>query len=113
MNSINIKEKDLLQEWAKRNGDNSIFEKEAGKDSYFVERGQDLTEIWNYQFSTIGELKNIISAIIGSDIESDLEKLIVVSAFKCKNLTGKISASDVRSAEQENDEKIPEYIYVF
>ncbi|MDE6626710.1 MAG: hypothetical protein K2K56_10150 [Lachnospiraceae bacterium] len=114
MNSINIKERQMLQEWASVHSDENIFDRRCKVDenSYFVSRNREDTYIMKYKFETIAQLQENIKRICGDEIDLQTQKLLAIAAFKCK-------ASQVEDTHEANAKnnvdrgKLPEFTYAF
>lgn len=114
MNSIDIREKDLLQEWAAANSDGEIFEKRCSEDmdSYFITRKEEDTYIMSYQFETIPQLQQMINNVCAEQIDVQRQKLLSIAAFKCRE-TPEENSDEGEKRESVDRGKLPEFTYAF
>lgn len=114
MNSINLKERQMLCEWASVHSDDSIFERKSKKDedSYFIARDTEDTYIMKYKFESIPQLQEKIEAVCGDKIDRQTQKLLAITAFKCK--TSFLDSMQETGEKSSVDRgKLPEFTYAF
>ncbi len=114
MSSIDIREKNLLQEWAAANSDGEIFEKRCStdKDSYFITREVEDTYMMPYRFETIPQLQQMIADLCIGEIDVQNQKLLSIAAFKCRE----VQQEDSKAGEEHkrvDRGKLPEFTYAF
>ncbi len=114
MNSTNIKERQMLQEWAAANSDSGALDKESAEneDTYFITRKRVDTYMMQYKFENIPQLQEGIAKVCGDQIDPKTQKLLAVAAFKCR----KTQSEDTQTTEMKNSVdrgKLPEFTYAF
>lgn len=114
MSSIDVKEKQLLQEWAAANSDGNVFEQRSHTDteSYFITRNNESTYIMPYQFDTIPQLQEKIAEVSGETIDLQLQKRLAVTAFKCR-LSLTQDSGEEEDRKRADRGKLPEFTYAF
>lgn len=109
MRSINENEVSRLMLWAAKEEKSVRFETEDSdtKDSFWLDRQENCTDIKEYEFTTVPEFEALCTDILGHEFDSQIKK--VVSVAMIKNMPKE------KSAEKETggSETLPEYIYVF
>lgn len=114
MNSIDVKEKQRLQEWASAHSDDSIFDRRCkdDEDSYFISRNTEDTYIMKYKFESIPQLQEKMEMVCGDEIERQTQKLLAITAFKCRTaLSEDIQETDINTGVDRG--KLPEFTYAF
>lgn len=111
----NEKERKLLGEWAVSNYAGSSFLYEPHTESCFIKRGQDEKYIWEYDFESVPEIRNLLEEQWKEDKE--MEKILtVVLAAMIKNKPKPKKGGCEECPEQnvyEDAEALPMYIYNF
>lgn len=108
MLSTDLKEKQMLREWAKCHEENG-FDCIEVKDTYFRDRDGDDTYLMEYDFSTIADLELLIEKVCMGSIPKDVGHMLAVAAFK--EMPGRPGTEQIIGSVQV--ENIPEFIYVF
>lgn len=107
MRLIDLKEKQMLAEWAERHVQDDFKRSEEEK-SYFKDRCDEDTYMMEYDFFTIADLELLMERVSKGGIPADVRHILAVAAFKAK--PEKPDGRKTRSGERES---IPEFIYVF
>lgn len=116
-----IKEEFLsrFSEWAAENENTSVYPKiNPQKESYYIDRNSDETYMMEYSINTLHDLREALYKYSGLSEESEMLKMITTEM--CRNRYGAITGEAVNSDDdfqnqsfQDNNETLPEYIYVF
>lgn len=102
--------------WAENNEDRSVFS-EICEDvpSYYIDRQSKETYLIEYSFKTMAELKEALERYSGLSENSDILNKIVYAI--CQNrYRGEWEISDAKPEQEsanDDQEKLPEFIYVF
>ncbi len=106
MDLTDIREKELLSDWAKENGEPGIFEMVAGQDSYYIDRADDDKEILEYNPECISDFIKQFQNIWKKENDEKVMKIIAMATIKARQ-----QEIEPESAEKESSSRIPEYIY--
>lgn len=107
----NQKEKQILYNWVKENGQKySFLRADKKKDSYFIKR-QDNSYIKEYAFETLPQLKEMLNSLwYGDETIESIKMAVAVAAMKNKPINNLVKKD---SEEDKLDDELPVYIYNF
>lgn len=118
MNSINIKEMNLIQNWVQSHENRELYDEYLAKqdgNTYFIDVQADGTDIMEYDFQNIGELEKLFEKHWRSNTDSLIRKMAAIAAFKYQQQAYEASKNDAKQSEisKNSESQLPEYIYVF
>lgn len=111
----NAKEKELFIDWAKGIQKRKEFLYDSNEESYFVKREEDEKYIWEYNFESVPQLRDLLEDQWEDD--KDMEMILtatLVAAIKNKPQTDGIKdEGSLAQKESDETEKLPVDIYNF
>lgn len=109
MHSINDNEINRLKVWAaEENSGKSFAKAEVNEvDSFWENRENDSTYLKEYTFTNVPEFEALCTNILGHELNGKIKKVISVAVMK------NAPRQEHEKEEKQDDEKLPEYIYVF
>ena len=114
MNSIDLREKQMIQKWASVHSDDAVFDErfKADKDSYFMSRSGQDTYIMKYEFESIPQLQEKIAVVCGDKIDRQMQKMMAIAAFKCREqFADNMQETDTDGGVDRGN--LPEFTYAF
>ncbi len=109
MRSINENEINRLKIWAAEENSGKGFDnaEPVDLDSFWKDRESEATYIKEYAFVNVLEFETLCTEILGHELSEQIKKTIFVAVMK--------NAFRQRDEKEENQdgEKLPEYIYMF
>lgn len=106
MRSINEGEVKRLKQWAIKENNREYFERHSS-DSFWIDRKSDATYIKEYSFETVPEFEALCTDILGHELDAAIKKAVSVAVIK------NVPIEEDYKADIDDDEKLPEYNYVF
>lgn len=108
-----------FSEWAAENENKSVYsEINSHKESYYIDRNSDETYMMEYSINTLHDLRDALYKYSG--LSADYEMLKMVTTEMCRNRYKAVTGEAVNKEDnfrnqsfQNNQETLPEYIYVF
>ncbi len=111
----NAKEKELFMDWTRRIQRRKEFLYDSNEESYFVKREENEKYIWEYNFESVPQLRDLLEDQWEDD--KDMEMIltsVLVAAIKNKpQANGIIDEGSLAQKESDATEKLPVYIYNF
>lgn len=108
MRSINDNEINRLKIWAAEESNGSFDRAESDAlDSFWKNRESDSTYIKEYAFTNVPEFEALCTDILGHELNGQIKKVISVAVMK------NAPRPKREKEDKQEDEKLPEYIYVF
>lgn len=118
MNLTDIKEKDLLKEWASSHASPEITKAilsgiNTESESYWTTCDTSEENIIEYGFDTMDELQKQLEHLLSDEIFRDIHTRLTVSAFKLRQLSQRPQHESSEDDGENPNFVIPDFVYNF